>query len=130
MGYLLIDTLDITKITMYEHPYGYKLIYKLPYVALFGLYIRLHDILISQTNTHYTITIKDKNSCSVLSDLDTYFSQFSGYVPLLKHNTIQFKNHRIISNLLKKYMHSNYLDINILKIIKNASYLHPLVYII
>jgi len=130
MGYLLIDTLDITKIIIDEHPYGYKLLYKLPYLTLFGLYIRLHDIHISQTNTSYTITINDKKSLSVLSALDTRFSKIQGYVPLLKQNTLLFKKHTITDALFKKYIHSTFLDINILKIIRNASYLHPLVYII
>jgi hypothetical protein len=130
MGYLLIDKLDITKITIDENPYGYKLLYKLPYLTLFGLYIRLHDIHISQTYTHYTITINDPNSLSILSAVDTRFTEIQGYVPILKQNKLIFKKHAITDSLVKKYIHSTFLDINIQKIIRNASYLHPLVYII
>ena len=79
MGYLLTNQLDTTNITIYENLYSHKIIYKLPYLTLYGLYLRIYGTNISCNSTNYTIFIKDQNSLSLLTMIDTYFGKLKNY---------------------------------------------------
>jgi hypothetical protein len=130
MGYLLTNQLDTTNITIYENLYSHKIIYKLPYLTLYGLYLRIYGTNISCNSTNYTIFIKDQNSLSLLTMIDTYFGKLKNYKPLLKNNYFTIKKNPIVDKLVTKYKDVDYIDINIFKINNYASHPYLLVYIL
>ena len=130
MGQLLIRQFELSNVTVSENSFIYRILYKLPYITLSGISLRLYDVTITPQGDYYSITIHDKDSLHDMKTIDTYFSQYHKYEPFLKLNSIHFRKSTAINKIISKHKDKSYMDISILKIKKHASRCFPIVYIL
>ena len=108
--FLSDDKTDNTKIypsnniSLSDNAYIYRISYKLPYVLLSGISIRLYDITIKEQNDSYKINIQNKDSIQLMNTIDSYFNQLDGYDSFIKSNTLHFRKGPTINRIILKYM--------------------------
>ena len=130
MGHLLIRNFDFNNIVLSDNTHVCKVMYKLPYVLLSGISVRLHDITIKEQNGFYKVSIRNKDSIRLISTIDGYFNQLDGYESFLKSDSIYFRKGPVINKVILTYMNKEYVDISILKIKRYASRCFAIVYIL
>ena len=74
MGYLTIKHLNKDKIFIQTSKQYISLSYKLDYINLSSISLKLNNISITENNGYY-ISIQDKESINTLSILDDYLSE-------------------------------------------------------
>jgi len=130
MGHLLIKQFNFKNIALSDNSYVYRISYKLPYVLLSGISIRLHDITIKEQKDSYKISIQNKDSIKLMHTIDSYFNKLDGYDSFMKSNTLYFRKGPTINKIILNYMNKKNIDISIIKIKKYASRCYPIVYIL
>ena len=133
MVHILIKDIDISKITINETMYTYKISYNLSYLTLIGLSFKLNNISIKELEYNYHIIINDKDTITLLNDIDNLLSKtIPNYIPILKTGIdgkyITFSKNNTVSTILKRY--KNNINIHLFKVRKNASYNYPIIYIL
>jgi len=130
MGQLLIRQFELSNVTVSENSFIYRILYKLPYITLSGISLRLYDITITAQGDYYRVTILDKASLHNMKTIDEYLGQYNRYEPILKSNSIHFRKSNAMNNIMSNHKDKTYMDISILKIKKHASRCFPIVYIL
>ena len=133
MGYLTIKQFNKDRIQLYHSRQYYSLGYKLDYMKLSSISIKLNGVSMVENNGYY-ITIKDKQSIRNLRDLDVYLLKFvPNYKPLLHEGSneyyIFFKKNDYLDSFMKTLSDNEFI-INIIKLKKTASHTFPIVYVL
>ena len=133
MGYLTIKQFNKDKILLYHSRHYYSLGYRLDYMKLSSISVKLYDVSVTENNGYY-ITIKNKQSIQNLQNLDNYLSTFvSNYKCLLHENNSEYyiylKKNDYLDSFMKE-LNDNELIINIIKLKKTASHTFPIVYVL
>ena len=66
MGMMIPNTINLEYMNILETSRFYKILYKLPYINLSGIIIKLEDIIITEYPSYYRITIKQKDNIELL----------------------------------------------------------------
>ena len=130
MSQLLIKRFDLNNVSISDNTYIYRILYKLSYITLSGIPLRLYNTAITEQGDYFKVTIQNEDSIQNIKDIDSLFNQYNGYEPLLHTNSIRFKKSLTIHNIISHYKKQSYIDINIIKIKKHASRCYPIVYIL
>ena len=133
MGYLTIKQFNKDKIQLYNSRQYYSLGYRLDYMKLSSISIKLYDVSVVENNGYY-ITVKNKQSIQNLQNLDNYLSVFvSNYKCLLHERNNEYYIYLKKNDYLDSFMVDqidNELIINIIKLKKTASHTFPIVYVL
>jgi len=130
MGHLLIKNFESKNIVLSDNTHVCKIRYRLPYVLLSGISVRLHDITIKEQNGFYKVTIRNKDSIRLIHIIDACFNQLDGYESFIKSDSIYFRKGPVINKVILTYINKEYVDISILKIKRYASRCFAIVYIL
>ena len=135
MGIMIPNTINLEYMNILETSRFYKILYKLPYINLSGIIIKLEDIIITEYPSYYRITIKQKDNIELLKNIEHYLmSRISNYRQIVKsHNSINYitiKKNTNTSSIINKYSGQNMIYINLLKIIKTAFYSSLIIYVL
>ena len=133
MGYLTIKHLNKDKIYIQTSKQYISLSYKLDYINLSSISLKLNNISITENNGYY-ISIHDKDSIKTLSILDDYLSEHIHNYKRLVH----FEDNKHYLYLKQNNYLDSYIDnlkddtitINIIKLKKTASHTFPIVYVL
>ena len=135
MGIMIPNTINLEYMNILETSRFYKILYKLPYINLSGIIIKLEDIIITGYTSYYKITINNKDNIELLKNIEQYLlSRISNYRQTIKtHNLINYitiKKNTNTSSIINKYSGQNMIYINLLKIIKTAFYSSLIIYVL
>ena len=135
MGMMIPNTINLEYMNILETSRFYKILYKLPYINLSGIIIKLEDIIITGYTSYYKITINNKDNIELLKNIEQYLvSRISNYRQIVKsHNSINYitiKKNTNTSSIINKYSGQNMIYINLLKIIKTAFYSSLIIYVL
>ena len=132
---MIPNTINLEYMNILETSRFYKILYKLPYINLSGIIIKLEDIIITEYPSYYRITIKQKDNIELLKNIEQYLiSRISNYRQIVKsHDSINYitiKKNTNTSSIINKYSGQNMIYINLLKIIKTAFYSSLIIYVL
>ena len=132
---MIPNTINLEYMNILETSRFYKILYKLPYINLSGIIIKLEDIIITGYTSYYKITINNKDNIELLKNIEQYLiSRISNYRQTIKtHNLINYitiKKNTNTSSIINKYSGQNMIYINLLKIIKTAFYSSLIIYVL
>ena len=135
MGIMIPNTINLEYMNILETSRFYKILYKLPYINLSGIIIKLEDIIITEYTSYYKITINNKDNIELLKNIEQYLiSRISNYRQIVKsHDSINYitiKKNTNTSSIINKYSGQNMIYINLLKIIKTAFYSSLIIYVL
>jgi hypothetical protein len=135
MGIMIPTTINLEYMNILETSRFYKILYKLPYINLSGIIIKLEDIIITGYTSYYKIIINNKDNIELLKNIEQYLiSRISNYRQIVKsHDSINYitiKKNTNTSSIINKYSGQNMIYINLLKIIKTAFYSSLIIYVL
>ena len=135
MGIMIPTTINLEYMNILETSRFYKILYKLPYINLSGIIIKLEDIIITGYTSYYKIIINNKDNIELLKNIEQYLiSRISNYRQIDKsHDSINYitiKKNTNTSSIINKYSGQNMIYINLLKIIKTAFYSSLIIYVL
>ena len=135
MGIMIPNTINLEYMNILETSRFYKILYKLPYINLSGIIIKLEDIIITGYTSYYKITINNKDNIELLKNIEQYLiSRISNYRQIVKsHDSINYitiKKNTNTSSIINKYSGQTMIYINLLKIIKTAFYSSLIIYVL
>ena len=64
MGIIIPTTINLEYMNILETSRVYKILYKLPYITLSGIILKLEDIIINEYPSYYKIIIKGACCCA------------------------------------------------------------------
>ena len=132
---MIPTTINLEYMNILETSRFYKILYKLPYINLSGIIIKLEDIIITGYTSYYKIIINNKDNIELLKNIEQYLiSRISNYRQIVKsHDSINYitiKKNTNTSSIINKYSGQNMIYINLLKIIKTAFYSSLIIYVL
>ena len=132
---MIPNTINLEYMNILETSRFYKILYKLPYINLSGIIIKLEDIIITGYTSYYKITINNKDNIELLKNIEQYLiSRISNYRQIVKsHDSINYitiKKNTNTSSIINKYSGQTMIYINLLKIIKTAFYSSLIIYVL
>ena len=94
MGIMIPNTINLEYMNILETSRFYKILYKLPYINLSGIIIKLEDIIITGYTSYYKITINNNDNIELLKNIEQYLiSRISNYRQIVKsHNSINLSS--------------------------------------
>ena len=109
--------------------------YKLPYIHLTSIAIKLDNITIKLNDNYFYIYINNRHNINTLQTIDNYMNNlYTNYIPLLYENNniyyLKFRNNSITRTKIKSYIKGNSIYIELVKIYKNSYKSNIIVYII
>lgn len=92
---------DLIRITKYKELY--KIMYKLPYISLVGLPIKIHSCKMTWDSNIF-LYIDNKEDHHMISTIDTLLSsKINNYSPIMKDNRIQLKYNQKVRDIFLSY---------------------------